>query len=103
MQALDRSADNKADGPSPLQSTGQCIHGFHKEFHILIHLTTEQFSILPQTILNELWPREHSSISGSYSHMASSLHDPASTNICRLHSERCSQTVISESVPEPMQ
>ena len=31
-----------------------CVHGFQKEFQILMCLTTGQFSILPQIILNEL-------------------------------------------------
>ena len=43
----------------------------------LVHLTTEQFSILPQTILDEVWPREDSSVSGLCSHLASSLHGTA--------------------------
>ena len=73
------------------------------EFQILIHLTTEQFSSLIQSILNELWSRENSTVSGSCSHVASSLHDGALTCICGGYAELCSQTVISGSVPEPMQ
>ena len=42
----------------------------------------EQFPTLPQSILNELWSREDSSVSGSCSHVASSLHDWALTCIC---------------------
>ena len=61
------------------------------------------FSILPQTILDELCPREGSNVSGSCSYMASSLNDTASACICVFHSELCSQTVISGRVPESMQ
>ena len=38
-----------------------------------------------------------------FSHMSSSLHDAALTCICELHYELCSQTVISDSVPELLQ
>ena len=64
---------------------------------------TEKFSILPQTILDELCLREDSSVSGSSSHTASSLDDTDLTCICVLHNELCSQTEISGSVTEPMQ
>jgi len=50
---------------------------------ILIHLPTEQFPTLPQSILNELWSREDGRVSGSCSHMASSLHDRALTCMAR--------------------
>ena len=49
------------------------------------------------------WALAESSISGSRSHMASSLTDTALTCIYGLHGELCSQTVISGNVPEPMQ
>ena len=51
-----RSADNQLDGSSTLVCTS--VHGFLIEFQISINLTTEQFSIYPQTILDELWSRE---------------------------------------------
>lgn len=38
---------------------------FQKEFEISVCLTTEQFSTLPQSSLNELWTREDGSVSGS--------------------------------------
>lgn len=78
------SADNKPNGPSPLQSGGCGVHVFQKQFQILIRLTTEHFYILPQSIFNELWLREDGRISGSW------------------HSELCSQTGISGSFPELM-
>lgn len=63
--------------------TGWCgIHVFHKEFQISINLITEHFSDLSQSILINLWPKEDSSVSGSYSHMASSVHKRALTCIC---------------------
>ncbi len=43
---------------------------FQKELQILIRLTTEQFSTLPQSILNEPWPRENACASGSCLDMA---------------------------------
>ena len=43
----------------------------------LINLTTEQFSTLPRSILNELTLREDTRIFGSCSHTASFLHDRA--------------------------
>lgn len=41
-----------------LCSLEDSIHGFQTEFHILIRLTTGQFSTLSQSILNEPWPRK---------------------------------------------
>ncbi len=38
---------------------------FSKKKKFLIRLTTEQFSTLPQSILNEPWPRENACTSGS--------------------------------------
>ena len=98
MQTFELSSDNKLDGASPLRSVGNGSHGFQKEFQILIKVTTEQISILPETILDELQPREDGGISGSCSRMASSLHYVASTCIyglqCKLftHSDswKCS-------------
>jgi len=60
-------------GPFPLSSKGCGVHDFQKEFQILIHLTAEQFSVLSQSILNELWHREDVIISASCSHMDFSL------------------------------
>lgn len=56
-------------------------------FHILVNLTTEQCSTLPQFSLNEPWSREdfQSSIFESFSYMASSLHDKALTQILKWH------------------
>ncbi|CAJ0955718.1 unnamed protein product [Ranitomeya imitator] len=50
--------DTKLDDPSSPESTGHGNRGFHKDFQILINQTTEQFSILPPSIINELCPRE---------------------------------------------
>ena len=44
MQAFELSAVNKPDGPSPVLSKEHGVHHFNKEFHILIGLSTEQFS-----------------------------------------------------------
>ena len=78
--------------------TGSClplrlIHDFQKP---LFCLTTEQFSTLLQSILNQLWPTEGGSAPGSCSHMVSSLHGGALTCIRGWHDELCSQTMISE-------
>ena len=102
MQASELSADNETNGSSRLLSGGS-VHDFQKGFHIVICLTTEQFSTLPQSILNELWASEDVGISGSCRHIASSLHHSSLTYICGYHSELCSQTMFSGSVPEPMQ
>ena len=75
------------------------MNGFQEEFQILINLMTEQFSILAQTILDELQP----SVSGSCLHMTSSLHETALICIYGFHGKLCSQTLISGSVPEPTQ
>ena len=64
----------------------------------MICLTTEQFSPLSQFILNELWSRDDGSVSGSRSHVASSLHDRALTCIYGCYGELCSQPMISGSV-----
>uniref|UniRef100_A0A3Q3FSD5 SH3 and multiple ankyrin repeat domains 1 n=1 Tax=Kryptolebias marmoratus TaxID=37003 RepID=A0A3Q3FSD5_KRYMA len=68
-------------------------------FEILICLTTEQFSSLPQFILNELWFREGSSVYGWCSHLASSLLDRDLTSICGCQGELCLQTIICGNVP----
>lgn len=68
-------------------------------FHFWFCLATKPFYASPQFILNE--PKEDSSVSGSCSHVASSLHERALTCLCGQHSELCSQTVISGSVSEP--
>jgi len=73
MQAIKLGSVNKPDGPFPLYFEG-CSE---IKCHISLHLITEQFSTLPQSILNEIWSRENSSVSGSCSHVASSLHDGA--------------------------
>lgn len=78
------------------------MHVFQKESYISICLTTEQLSTFPLFVLNELWPREVGSISGSCSHRASSLHDGPLTCICGAHSEFGSQEMICGSAPEPM-
>ena len=59
---------------------------------MLIHLTTQQFSIYPQTILDELWPRGEGGIFGLCSDMTSSLYNAAFTCICGLRGKLCSQT-----------
>ena len=76
---------------------------FQKDFPNLINLTTAPFSTLSQSILCWLWPGKDSSVSGSCSHMSSFLHDSALTCIYGRYSELCSQTMISGSVPKPMQ
>jgi len=76
MQVLKLSTDNRPDGPCPHNSGGHSIHDFKQKFQIVINLTTEQFFTLPQPILEKLWFKE---VSGSFSHMASSLHDRALT------------------------
>ena len=45
MQTFELSADNQLDGLSSLNSAVHSIHGSHKDFLILVHLTPEQFSI----------------------------------------------------------
>jgi len=54
-------------------------------------------------ILKELWSRENSSVSGSCSHTASSLHDGALL-LRGWHNEQfcSSETWISGRVPEPV-
>ena len=74
---------------------GQLIIGNGAEISVLMHNFTEQLFLLPQTILDELWPRKGSSVSGWCPHMASSSQDTALACICGFHSEVCSQTVIS--------
>ena len=81
--------------------TGHGVRGFHKELQMLIRLTTDQFSTLTQTILDELWSTEDGPISGWCSHMASSLRDTALSCICGLDWKLCSQTVISGGVSAP--
>ena len=99
MQAFKLSADNKLGGSSPFKSTGHGVYGYQKEHKSLIHLTTEPFSILPQTILDEFWFREDGSISGLCSHIAPSLND---TSVCKnanisLHLCIKRSTVFTES------
>ena len=65
MQAFELSTDN---GPAPFLSAEHCIHGFQKEFHILIHLTIQQFFFI------------FVSVFGLCSHVAS-LHGTALTCI----------------------
>jgi len=100
MQAFKLSANTKQDGSSPLQNGGCRNRYFQKELQILTHLTTEQFSALPRSILNELWPREDGSVycyltvvSGS--RMVFSLHDRAVSCISGCHGELCLLTGIS--------
>lgn len=63
-------------------------------FQMSIFLITEQFSILPQFILNESRSRENSCMSGSCSHMAPVLHDRAVISIYGWDSEVCSQSFL---------
>ena len=72
--------------------TGHGVGGFQKEFQTLINLKTGQFSIL-----NELWPRDDSSVSVLCSRGASSFDDTALACSCGFHGELCSHTVISGS------
>ena len=101
MATFELSTDNKLDGSSPLSSAGHGFCGFQKEYQILVHLATE--SLVNRIILDELWSREDGGISEWCSHVTSSLHDAALSFICGLQSELCSQTVISRTVPEPIQ
>ncbi len=81
------------------------LHGvpvFQKELQILIRLTTEQFSTLPQSILNEPWPRENACASGSCLDMASFLTYRVLAGNGEWHGGLCSPTMFSGSIPEPM-
>ncbi len=75
---------------------------FQKELQILIRLTTEQFSTLPQSILNEPWPRENACASGSCLDMASFLTYRVLAGNGEWHGGLCSPTMFSGSIPEPM-
>ncbi len=75
---------------------------FTYELQILIRLTTEQFSTLPQSILNEPWPRENACASGSCLDMASFLTYRVLAGNGEWHGGLCSPTMFSGSIPEPM-
>lgn len=60
--------------------------------------TTEQFFTLAKSIANELWLREDDCITGFLF-----LHNRALTCIYGWHSKLCSQTFVSESVPDLIQ
>lgn len=62
-------------------------------------LTAAEFSMLPQFILNELWPREDSCVPSSH---ICSLHDRVLTFIFGRHDKLCSQTIISGNVLKPV-
>lgn len=83
-QAIELWAYNRLDGPSP-------------------HLTTEQFSSSPQSIWNELWPRDNGIVSLWRLHTTSSLHDITLGIICGWKVGLCLQTMIWRSVPESTQ
>ena len=53
-----------AHGLFPLYTGGYGVHDLQKEFQILIHWTTGHCLTSPQSILNELRPREVSRIFG---------------------------------------
>lgn len=62
---------------SAFQSEVFGLHVFQKVFQGSVCLSTEQFSILPRSILYEPWSTDNSNVSGSCSLMASFLHDRA--------------------------
>ncbi len=68
---------------------------FQKELQILIRLTTEQSSTLPQSILNEPWPRENACASGSCLDMASFLTYRVLAGNGEWHGGLCSPTMFS--------
>ncbi len=65
--------------------------------------SSDHFSTLKHYILNEPWPTGHDGASGPCSHMASFLHDRALVGICRWHGGLCLPTVVSGSIPGPIQ
>ena len=67
--AVELSADNNLDDLSPLF---QDMVSQVSKTNVQIHLTTEEFSIYPQTISDELWSREDGGVSGSCSPVSSS-------------------------------
>ncbi len=69
---------------------------FPKKPQILIRLTTEQFSTLPQSILNEPWPRENACASGSCLDMASFLTYRVLAGNDEWHGGLCSQQCFLE-------
>lgn len=72
--------------PSPLQPGGCGVHDFKTEFQVMTQ-TTGQFSISPQSILNELRPTEDGCISAV---------------TCGCGDELCSQIMVFGSVPQLM-
>ncbi len=67
---------------------GHSVRDLRQECEIWTRLTTEHFSFLKQSILNEPWPTGHDGASGPCSHMGSFLHDIALVGICKWHG-RC--------------
>ncbi len=64
----------------------------------MIRLTTEQFSTLPQSILNKPWPRENTCASGSCLDMASFLTYRVLAGNGEWHDGLCSPTMFSGSI-----
>lgn len=71
------SADYKPWRSNSLWSGRPRDYDFQNKFQSVRQTTVT----LPQTILNELYPKAHSSVYGSYSYMPSSLSDSAFTYI----------------------
>ncbi len=67
-----------------------------------VTIVTGSFSTLPQSILNEPWPRENACASGSCLDMASFLTYRVLAGNGEWHDGLCSPTMFSGSIPEPM-
>ncbi len=102
MQASELSADNNLVVLVLFSPDDMASQFSKKNFKILIRLTTEQFSTLPQSILNEPWPRENACASGSCLDMASFLTYRVLAGNGEWHGGLCSPTMFSGSIPEPM-
>lgn len=100
MQASERSVDNNLGYPCPLWSGWHGVPVFHKEFQIVAHLTTDQSSILPHSILNDPWPSANVWACGACLEMASSLHCRVSAGNGGWHGGLCSLTMLSGSIPD---
>jgi len=102
MLAFELCAYNSPDGPFPLWSGGHNVHIFQKQFEMWTCQTTEHFSTLHQSILDELGPREAGGVSGCCWYMAFTLHSRVLTCTYRCCDELYLLTMVFWSVPEPM-
>ena len=64
MLAFELCAYNSPAGSFPLWSGGHDDHSFQKQFEMWTRQTTEHFSTLHQSILDELGPSEAGGVSG---------------------------------------